>query len=122
MSHSNYKIIYCSHGRYQHFTSLTIHLHTSIHILALDVTSLVFKVFPASGADTSCVHTKLQYSLTDTVVVIVCYIVAKIHSVRDSELAHLCRVCSSPLAHHSAGLLTTSLLMLGLTQMQESHC
>ena len=50
--------------------------HISIRILALDITSSVFNVFSASCTE---VYTKLQYSLTNIVVLIICYIVAKIH-------------------------------------------
>ena len=73
---------------------------------------------PASCTDASCVHTKLQCSLTDAVAVILCLIIAKLHFTHDSEFTHLCRFGSSPLPHHGANLLTISFLMLGLTQMQ----
>lgn len=78
--------------------------HTSIRILAIDITSSVFNVFSASCTE---VYTKLQYSLTNIVVLIICYIVAKIHFAHYSEHIHLCRVCSPSLAHHCASLLTS---------------
>ena len=79
-------------------------------------------IISASCTEASCVRTKLPYSLTDTVAVILCLIIAKIHFTHDSEFTHLCRSGSSPLAHHGANLLTIIFLMLGPTQMQESHC
>lgn len=40
--------------------------YPSIHIVVLDVTSLVFNIFPASCSE---VYAKLQYSLTKVVVI-----------------------------------------------------
>lgn len=117
MSHSNYKIIYNSHSGIIHqFTYLTIHL--PIYILALDITSLVFNTFPASCAE---VYTKWQYSLSNIVVVVVCYFVAKIHFTPYSECIYLCRLAAHHLHGTDTSLLMVSLLMLGLNEMQESH-
>lgn len=57
--------------------------HTFIHFLVLDVTSLVFNIFPATC---TVLYAKLQYSLTNMIVLVVCYVIAKTHFTRYSEL------------------------------------